>query len=237
MADRRFTFFASYRDVAQLMTDEERLAFYDALVAYAIDGEEPDGLEGSPLIAFTMAKPSLDKSARRSKANSRNASKPRKQPESPNEPEPAESETERTVAKRSETERTESDEPESLRIAFPDIDIDEDIDSDFDEDSDRDEDEDTRGVVAGANRFPRPHPPTFDEWWGRWRDVATARGVPPDRVEAESGFAYYDANGWRQNNGNPIRRWRGALMTCFLRAHPELSKRERKEADGFDRYD
>lgn len=254
MSDRRFTFFESYKDVAALMSDEERLAFYDALVGYGVCGEEPDDLEGAPLVAFTMARPSLDKSARRARANAKNArQRARREPDSQTEPddseqepeeseqEPTESETERTQANASETERTETYETDSLVFAFPDIDI--DIDKDKDGDRDKDQDRDKAvggGPPAPKSKSSRPHHPSWDEWWERWRSVSGERGLPPSEYDARKAFAYYDANGWRQKNGNPVRRWKGALSTCFLNAHPELrssGRGESADADAFTRYD
>lgn len=269
MSDRRFTFFESYRDVAQLMSDAERLAFYDALVGYGVCGEEPDDLEGAPLVAFTMARPSLDKSARRARANARNAKRKTQTPdepdESPSEQERREDETEpdgtkgtnpasdgseleanasEPEANASETERTDTHDDDSLEFAFSDIDIDIDIDEDKDEDKDDDidEDEDIRGG-GSAEPTPqakpkRPKRPTWTDWWGRWREVSEERGVPPSEYDAQKAFAYYEANGWRQNNGNPIKRWRGALSTCFLNAHPELRKTGGGgDSDVYSRYD
>jgi hypothetical protein len=45
-------------------------------------------------------------------------------------------------------------------------------------------------------------------------------------VTPEEFFAYYEANGWRQANGNPIKNWRQCLVTWEARA------RERKLQNG-----
>lgn len=272
MADRRFTFFESYRDVASLMSDEDRLAFYDALVGYGVCGEEPDDLEGAPLIAFKMARPSLDKSARRARANAQNAkrrTRKESEPEEPaSEPEPADSEPEPTdteteteteqassepvatcsepEANASESKRTETLAQDSLDLAVIDIDkdIDKDKDKDDDRDGDRDGDRDKRGG-GGAKSAPskprrsKPARPSFAEWMDRWREVSVEHGVPVSEYDAQKAYAYYEANGWRQKNGNPVKRWKGALSTCFLNAHPELRSNNGGGGgrDVFARYD
>ncbi len=43
MAQRKkFTFLESYRDVAEMLDGQERLEFYEAVIAFALDGTEPD---------------------------------------------------------------------------------------------------------------------------------------------------------------------------------------------------
>ena len=62
-----FTFFRSYYEAAKELDDEQRLAFYDAIMAYALDNEEAN-LKGVSKSCFVLAKPVLDKSKAKSKA-------------------------------------------------------------------------------------------------------------------------------------------------------------------------
>lgn len=54
------TFFSNYYEAAQDMSDDERLAFYEAIFAYAFSDEIPQ-LEGMPKLAFKLIEPSLEK--------------------------------------------------------------------------------------------------------------------------------------------------------------------------------
>ena len=54
-----FTFYKSFYEAAQEMSDKDRLAFYDAIIKYAFtEAETP--LKGIAKMAFTLAKPNLD---------------------------------------------------------------------------------------------------------------------------------------------------------------------------------
>lgn len=57
------TFFRSYFDSARMMSDADRLAFYDAVLGYALYDIEPV-LGGSPALVFTAIQPILDESAK-----------------------------------------------------------------------------------------------------------------------------------------------------------------------------
>ena len=50
MEIKKFTFWRSWRDQAALLSDEERLAFYDAIVAYAFDGTAPSRNKVPPMV-------------------------------------------------------------------------------------------------------------------------------------------------------------------------------------------
>lgn len=54
----RFTFFASFYEAAKDLPDADRLALYDAIIKYGIDGTEPD-LSGIPKMIFAVIHPIL----------------------------------------------------------------------------------------------------------------------------------------------------------------------------------
>lgn len=58
-----FNFYESfYRAASECgLSDAERLAFYDAMCAWAFDGAEPE-LEGAAKVAFTLARPNIEAS-------------------------------------------------------------------------------------------------------------------------------------------------------------------------------
>lgn len=60
---RKFAFFYSYRDAMEGFDDASRLMFYEALMAYAFDGVEPDFDGDRALtVAWKLAKPNVDSS-------------------------------------------------------------------------------------------------------------------------------------------------------------------------------
>ena len=62
-----FTFFRSYYEAAKELPDKQRLAFYDAIILFGIEGTET-ALSGAPKAMFTLVKPTLDKSQARATA-------------------------------------------------------------------------------------------------------------------------------------------------------------------------
>ena len=57
----KFVFFRSYYEGASELPDNERLAFYDALISYALCGKVPE-CNGIVKAMFVLAKPNIDKS-------------------------------------------------------------------------------------------------------------------------------------------------------------------------------
>lgn len=59
-----FAFYSNFLDAARLLNQKERLAFYDSMVEYAIEGVEPK-LVGKLALLFIGVKPTLDASRRK----------------------------------------------------------------------------------------------------------------------------------------------------------------------------
>lgn len=76
---RNFTFFQSFGEAAMMMPDDERLAFYDAIVRFAILEEEPTDLPGSAKLVFAAIKPIVANSVRDT-LNGSQGGRPRKTP-------------------------------------------------------------------------------------------------------------------------------------------------------------
>lgn len=55
-----FIFYNSYSLAARGMSPKDRLAFYDALIGYAIEGQEPTRLPKIADIAFVLCRPQID---------------------------------------------------------------------------------------------------------------------------------------------------------------------------------
>lgn len=76
---RNFTFFQSFGEAAMMMPDDERLAFYDAIVRFAILEEEPTDLPGSAKLVFAAIRPIVANSVRDT-LNGSQGGRPRKTP-------------------------------------------------------------------------------------------------------------------------------------------------------------
>lgn len=85
MAERsQFTFYDSfYRSISRIKKKADRADAYDAIVAYALLGQEPDldALPDAAAIAFEVIRPNLDASRRKSE-NGKQGGRPKKQTES-----------------------------------------------------------------------------------------------------------------------------------------------------------
>ena len=72
MTRQSFSFYRSFRDAARHLEDADRLALYDALADYALDGIDPE--DGGIVAAlFELLRPVLDSQARRSEAGAKGA--------------------------------------------------------------------------------------------------------------------------------------------------------------------
>lgn len=80
MKRQQFTCYRSYYEALKLLPDEYRLAAYDAIFAYGLDGEELL-LEGISAAAFILIKPTLDSGRKKAKAG-KHGGKSNDQPES-----------------------------------------------------------------------------------------------------------------------------------------------------------
>ena len=72
-----FTFFRSYYDAAEDMTDEEMLSYLKAIIHYSLFGEEPEELPRLVKAVFAAIKPNLDGNAKQFK-NGCSGGRPRK---------------------------------------------------------------------------------------------------------------------------------------------------------------
>ena len=71
MANRNgFTFYRSYFEAAQELSDKQRLVLYDALMQYALNDTEPE-LSGIPKAMFILIKPTMDTSKAKSAAGTK----------------------------------------------------------------------------------------------------------------------------------------------------------------------
>lgn len=66
--------------------------------------------------------------------------------------------------------------------------------------------EERREEIKKATPSSKSKTPTLEEVRAYFAEKQTA-------IDPEQFFAHYDANGWRQANGNPLKNWRSALVT------------------------
>lgn len=55
-----FIFYQSFKSAADSMSNANRLAFYDAIIEYALTGKEPDSLKKSVRCCWDLVKPIID---------------------------------------------------------------------------------------------------------------------------------------------------------------------------------
>lgn len=237
-----------YRDTLEALANldaEDVKAYVTAVLDYAYKGEEP-GCSGPAMAVFVMGRYQLDQSMNRAATNRKNARGKRKKSEKVATEKPDASETvandERTGSETEATGEPETSESPAKRDIFQDTSTKLQVTGSKTKDSgSKDQGPSTQvlGKPACAQKpkveRKRFKPPSPDEWWDQWSLKCGEYGVPPNRIEADQGFAFYDANGWKQANGNPVKRWRSCVVTCLFKAHPELNSKARSES-GNDRF-
>jgi len=81
----QFTFYRSFWDALRLLSKRDRLPIIEAIVHYALNGEEMTGLQPGQEAFFLLCKPTLDASRKKAVSGKQGGSKPkakRKQKES-----------------------------------------------------------------------------------------------------------------------------------------------------------
>lgn len=73
---KQFTFYRSYYEALSKLPENQRLAVLEAVIGYALDGKEPEGLNDMQEMAFMLIRPTLD--AGRKMAAGGAKSKPKK---------------------------------------------------------------------------------------------------------------------------------------------------------------
>lgn len=74
MERKQFTFYRSYWQALSTLPKKDRLAAYEAIVNYALNGIEPQ-LTGSAATAFILIRPTLDTAKRRAETGRAGGSK------------------------------------------------------------------------------------------------------------------------------------------------------------------
>ena len=82
---QQFTFYRSYYQAITALSARRRLGVLEAIIAYGLDGIEPEGLDDVQTMAFTLMQPTLDAGRKKAMCGKLGGSKPkakRKQTES-----------------------------------------------------------------------------------------------------------------------------------------------------------
>ena len=62
---KQFTFYRSYYDALRGQSARRRLGILDAIIAFGLDGAEPQGLDAVQMMAFQLIRPTLEASRRK----------------------------------------------------------------------------------------------------------------------------------------------------------------------------
>lgn len=73
----QFTFYRSFWDAVNGLPKKDRLPILEAIISYALDGIEPDGLSQSQSAFFLLCRPTLDSSRKKAANGKQGGSKPK----------------------------------------------------------------------------------------------------------------------------------------------------------------
>ncbi len=77
MDDRKqFTFYRSFWEAVKTLPKKDRLPVLEAIISYALDGEDPKGLTAGQSAFFLLVKPNLDSSRKKAASGKQGGSKP-----------------------------------------------------------------------------------------------------------------------------------------------------------------
>ena len=195
-----FIFYSSYLEAAADMQPKDRLAFYDALIGYALEGKEPPVLDKIPRIAFKLCRPQIDANNLRYE-NGKRGGRPKKTDGFENE-KPVVIKTEKPMVLKNDAEKK------------PNVNVNVNVNDNVNEKR-----ESIERKVAVAPALPRFVKPTIQEV------AAYAASLRYTGFNAERFYAYYESNGWRVGK-NPMKSWKGAVVNWHQREQEQPSVRK-----------
>ena len=187
MERKQFTFYSGFMDgIKRIKTKSARCDAYDAIIAYALDGTEPDldKLPDAAAIAFVMARPNLDASRKRA-ANALN----------------------RTNIEQESNEHRTSIEPTSK----PKQEKEEDKEKEKVKEQLLKENTKEKRTVFKA--------PTVEAVAAYIRE----KGYP---IDAQHFVDYYQRQGWKLSNGQPMKDWQSAVRLWSRDKKPKKNSPE-----------
>ena len=189
MERESFIFYRSFKEAIDLCPEEVRLKIYEAIAEYALTEQEPTITEPYAKLCWKLIKPQIDANLRRYK-NGQAGGAPKGN---------------RNAAKRAEENNQETTEKQpsdnqngSTKQANKN-----NNDNSNDKEKEKGELKATPSVAGTRTRFT---PPTIAEV----EKYCTERG---NGIDAQQFCDYYQANGWTQGKGKPIKDWQAAVRT------------------------
>ena len=179
-------FYRSYWEALKDLSDTNRLKLYDAIFNFVFKNEEPK-LTGLPNSLWILLRPNIDKSVRKTAANSQNGKKGGR-PSTETQTEPTENPTE-TQTKPHAKPTKKADIYRSKEQGVKNKSKEQGVKSE------------EKNVYK--KRFC---PPTLE-------DVKAYCSERNNSVDAERFFDYYSANGWVQGKDKPIKDWKACVRT------------------------
>lgn len=197
MAEKKsFKLYVDYEEHLKYLSNEELGQLFRAIFAHENqDSEEPEGLSGMVLMAYSFIRAQLDRDrdsyddqCKTNSLNGKKGGRPKK--------------TEKSDRFSEETEKSDRffEKPKKA-----DTDTDTDKDTDTDTDTDTETDTDIDNSVNAKRTHARFTPPTVDEV----RAYCTERG---NSVDPEHFIDHYSSNGWLVGK-NKMKDWKAAVRT------------------------
>lgn len=190
MERESFIFYRSFKEAIDLCPEEVRLKIYEAIAEYALTEQEPTITEPYAKLCWKLIKPQLDANLRRYK-NGQAGGAPKGN---------------RNAAKRADQETTEkqpSDNQETTSEQANKNNNENSNNNNKEKEKENDELKATPSVATTRTRFT---PPTVEEV----KKYCKERG---NGIDAQQFCDYYQANGWVQGKGKPIKDWQAAVRT------------------------
>jgi hypothetical protein len=214
-----FTFFYSYYEAAKELKDKERLAFYDAIMMYCFDGDEPE-FSGIVKALFLLSKPNLSASMAKARAGAKGGKQTDKQTASKTEASGKQTASKTEANGKQTASDKDKDKGVGERIQDKDKGVGERIQ----------EKESERGQAAPRSKFV---PPSVDEV----REYCAGR---KSNVNAEQFVSFYASKGWVIGK-QAMKDWKQAVITWEQRqqaAQPASPQAFKPSTGGrsFDEY-
>ena len=187
MERKQFTFYSGFMDgIKRIKTKSARCDAYDAIIAYALDGTEPDldKLPDAAAIAFVMARPNLDASRKRA-ANALN----------------------RTNIEQESNDHRTSIEPTSKPKQ--------------EKEEEKEKEKVKEQLLKESTKEKRTvfKAPTVEAVAAYIRE----KGYP---IDAQHFVDYYQRQGWKLSNGQPMKDWQSAVRLWSRDKKPKKNSPE-----------
>lgn len=184
-----FVVYASYLKAAKRLNDADRLAVYDAIMEYGIEGTEPE-TDGVAAAIFEIVKPLIDANMKKREAGRKGGEAKRSNPEA--EAKQNEANVKQTEANRKQNE-ADAKQNEATHEKVPS-----NVNGNGNANGNGNGNANVKGGMGG--RFQRP---TLAEVTAYCKERNST-------VDPEAFVSYYESNGWRVGK-NPMKDWKAAV--------------------------